>query len=241
MELDPSVTQVTKLDQVAELYGVCAQDNETLRFRAAKVSELRYRVAGESSPGNIQGHEFLLRSCYLAARIGQGSRWEWNGNETRRDEGQRGGAGIAPNKYKRQIVERGAGGYREVSWKWTPVKIFFTTLSQLAFPFPAILRPRLPAVELRGRVRQVSPLDTVKTLFETLSSACRPRPWNKRAKFWIFSSHPRSTPFLPGNPTLLSFSGLIPRTSESTAVSGNDCGIHSYGSTFQPLVKFIPS
>lgn len=93
------------------------------------------------------------------------------------------------------------GGNTEVSAKWTPVKIFFTTLSPLAFPSPAlllypppaILRPRLPAaVELRGRVRQVSPLDTVKTLFETLSSACRPRPWNKRAKFWIFSSHPVS-------------------------------------------------
>lgn len=96
MELDPSVTQVTKLDQVAELYGVCAQDNETLRFRAAKVSKLGYRVAGESSPDNIQGHEFLLRSRYLAVWIGQGSRWERNG--ARRDE-----EGIAPNKYKKQI------------------------------------------------------------------------------------------------------------------------------------------
>lgn len=172
MELDPSVTQVTKLDQVTELYGVCAQDNETLRFRAAKVSELWYRVARESSPGNIQGHEstkVMLPRCTDRSRFAMGTK-------RKRGEGQGRSTGIAPNKYKRQIVERGAGGYREVSWKWTPVKIFFTTLSELAFPFPAILRPRLPAVELRGRVRQVSPLDTVKTLFETLSSACRPRP-----------------------------------------------------------------
>lgn len=138
----------------------------------------------------------MLSRCTDRSRFAMGTKRK----RGKARQGGRGGAGIAPNKYKRQIVERGAGGYREVSWKWTSVKIFFTTLSQLAFPFPAILRPRLPAVELRGRVRQVSPLDTVKTLFETLSSACRPRPWNKRAKFWIFSSHPRSTPFLPGNP-----------------------------------------
>lgn len=42
------MAQATELDQVAELYGVCAQDNETLRFRAAKVSKLRVSSRGGS-------------------------------------------------------------------------------------------------------------------------------------------------------------------------------------------------
>lgn len=69
-----------------------------------------------------------------------------------------------------------------------------------------------------ARVRQVSPLDTVKTLFETLSSACRSRPWNKRAKFWIFcfSAFPSAFGFVGPNATGPLYSSPIPLRQSST-------------------------
>jgi hypothetical protein len=141
LELDPSATQVAELHQVAELYGACAQDNgDSSLSRRAKVSELWYRVAGELSPGNIQGHSPLPRSCQ--PRRADRSRFavrERNGTESRNASTRRGVN--APNKPERQIIVREGGGRghgrgggqrggirrtdAEVSAEWTsPLKYF---------------------------------------------------------------------------------------------------------------------
>ncbi|KYN15804.1 Transcription initiation factor IIA subunit 2 [Trachymyrmex cornetzi] len=67
LELDPSVTQVTELNQVAKLYGVCAQDNEALRFRAAE----SLGNFGIESRGSLRA--VVLLYC---TGIGQGLRWK---------------------------------------------------------------------------------------------------------------------------------------------------------------------
>lgn len=91
------------------------------------------------------------------------------------------------NKYKRRIVGQPDG---ELFPSLAPLKYFLRHFPEWE------RRPGSRGYwqSNSSRVCQVSPLDTVKTLFETLSSACCPRPWNKRAKFWIFSSFAFSQP-----------------------------------------------
>ncbi|KYM82368.1 hypothetical protein ALC53_07156 [Atta colombica] len=155
LELDPSVTQVIELNQVAKLYGVCAQDNKALRFRAAE------------SLGNFG----IESRGSLRAGIGQGLRWKQSRVLTSYDKTRR----VLRQINGRQIVKRGTSRWGSSPESGLSLKYFLRHFPRLHFP-AAVLCPRLPAVELRSRVRQVSPLDTVKTLFETLSSACRPRP-----------------------------------------------------------------